>query len=219
MHSSVNWALLGLIIERPSYAYELAQRFERTYGSALSLSSVSHAYTALGTLKDRELIEELPGTRGGRQPKPHYRATAKGLTDYHERLIGEVGEERKRQKVFLLQLTALTRNAEQAMQIIGDYEQACLAETCTTRIASSGDPGATDPSRELQARLIAEEKRLAIAAKISWARYARSELKALANARANGGPGGQSGGQASGELGRQASGGPGGQTGEQGSQR
>jgi DNA-binding PadR family transcriptional regulator len=199
MHSSVNWALLGLIIERPSYAYELAQRFERTYGSALSLSSVSHAYTALGTLKDRELIEELPGTRGGRQPKPHYRATAKGLSDYHERLIGEVAEERKRQKVFLLQLTALTRRPEQAMQIIGDYEQACLAETCTTRIASSsGDPGATDPSRELQARLIAEEKRLAIAAKISWARYARSELKALAVARANGQANGQNGEQADG---------------------
>jgi DNA-binding PadR family transcriptional regulator len=179
MHSSVNWALLGLIIERPSYAYELAQRFERTYGNALSLSSVSHAYTALGTLKDRGLIEELPGTRGGRQPKPHYRATAKGLTDYHERLIGEVGEERKRQKVLLLQLTALTRNPEQAMTIIGDYEQACLAETCKTPIAT-GDPSATDPARALQARLIAEEKRLAIAAKISWARYARSELKALA---------------------------------------
>ena len=35
MHSPVNWALLGLIIERPSYAYALAQRFERTYGSPL----------------------------------------------------------------------------------------------------------------------------------------------------------------------------------------
>jgi DNA-binding PadR family transcriptional regulator len=198
MQSSVGWALLGLVIERPSYAYELAQRFERTYGSALSLSSVSHAYTALGTLKDRELIEELPGTRGGRQPKPHYRATAKGLTDYHERLIGEVGEERKRQKVFLLQLTALTRNPAQALQIIGDYEQACLAETCTTRIASGDGVSATDPARELQVRLIAEEKRLAIAAKISWARYARSELKALAVARANGQANGQSGEAASG---------------------
>jgi DNA-binding PadR family transcriptional regulator len=182
MHSSVNWALLGLIIERPSYAYELARRFERVYGNALSLSSVSHAYTALGTLRERGLIEELPGTRGGRQPKPHYRATAKGLADYHERLIGQVAEERKRQKVFLLQLTALARDPAQAISLIGDYEQACLAETCTTRIASGGDPGSTgDPARALQARLIVEEQRLAIAAKISWARYARSELKALAD--------------------------------------
>jgi DNA-binding PadR family transcriptional regulator len=219
MHSSVNWALLGLIIERPSYAYELAQRFERTYGDALSLSSVSHAYTALGTLKDRELIEELPGTRGGRQPKPHYRATAKGLGDYHERLIGQVAEERKRQKVFLLQLTALTRNPEQAMSTIDDYEQACLAETCTTRIAAPGDSSAADPSRELQARLIAEEKRLAIAAKISWARYARSELKALAAARANGQANGQNDEAANGQTGEQAGRASGGQASGRGSGR
>ena len=39
MQSPVNWALLGLVIERPSYAYELAQRFERTYdGRRSSLS-------------------------------------------------------------------------------------------------------------------------------------------------------------------------------------
>ena len=110
--------------------------------------------------------------------------------------------------MFLLQLTALTRNPQQAMQILDGYEQACLAETCTTRIASSsssGDPGATDASRELQARLIAEEKRLALAAKISWARYARSELKALAVARASGQANGQSGEQANGEAGGQAS--------------
>ena len=35
MRSPVNWALLGLIIERPSYAYNLAQRFERRYGDTL----------------------------------------------------------------------------------------------------------------------------------------------------------------------------------------
>src|ERR1700733_5762571 len=63
MHSPVNWALLGLVIERPSYAYELAHRFERTYEGALSLSSVSHVYTALATLRDRGLVQEVPGTQ------------------------------------------------------------------------------------------------------------------------------------------------------------
>jgi DNA-binding PadR family transcriptional regulator len=38
MQSPVNWALLGLVIERPSHAYELAHRFDRTYDGALSLS-------------------------------------------------------------------------------------------------------------------------------------------------------------------------------------
>lgn len=184
MQSPISWALLGLTIERPSYAYELAQRFERTYGSALSLSSVSHAYAALGNLKDRGLVEELPGTRTGRQPKPHYRATANGLEEYHSWLIGQVEEEGRRQKVFLLQLTALTRDPGKALEVLDRYEQACLAET-SPRIAATED-GRTDLARELQRRLIAEQRRLAAGARIEWARFARSQIKALADARANG---------------------------------
>jgi DNA-binding PadR family transcriptional regulator len=183
MHSLVNWALLGLIIERPSYAYALAQRFERIYGRALALSSVSHAYAAINTLKERGLIEELPGTKTGPQPKPNYRATAQGMAAYHEYLIGQVADERRRQKVFFLQLTALTRDPAKAFEVLDTYEQACLAESCAPRIASAEDRS-PDDALELQARLIAEEKRLAVGAKIEWARFARSEIKALAAGRA-----------------------------------
>ena len=186
MQSSVNWTLLGLIIERPSYAYELSQRFGRIYGNALSLSSVSHAYTAIGRLKDRGLVEEVPGTRVGRQPRPHYHATAIGLTAYHEWLIGQVGEERRRQKVFMLQLTALAdpRDLERAMGIISDYEQACLAETCATPLARNEVEGeAVDAGPHLQTKLIAEQKRLSTGANIQWARFARSEIRALAGRR------------------------------------
>ncbi|HEY5343370.1 MAG TPA: PadR family transcriptional regulator [Solirubrobacteraceae bacterium] len=199
MHSPVNWALLGLIVERPSYAYELAQRFERTYGDALSLSSVSHAYVALGTLKERGLVEELAGTRTGRQPKPHYRATVAGMEEYHAWLIGQVAEERKRQQVFLLQLTALTRDSAKAVEILDAYEGACLDENSATRIPA-GEDGAPDDARVLQARLIAEEKRLAIGAKIAWARFARSEIKAL-SMRAR--PGNPSDGRAAAAGGRE----------------
>lgn len=189
MQSSVNWTLLGLIIERPSYAYELSQRFGRIYGNALTLSSVSHAYTAIGRLKDRGLVDEIPGTRVGRQPRPHYRATEEGLAAYHEWLIGQVAQERRRQKVFLLQLTALAdpRDLERAMGIIADYEQACLAETCATPLArSEGNGEGADAGPRLQARLIAEQKRLSTGANIQWARFARSEIRALAARRGNG---------------------------------
>ena len=60
MRSPLNWALLGLVIQRPSYGYELVQRFERTYEDALELSSPSQVYTALDALRRRSLIEELP---------------------------------------------------------------------------------------------------------------------------------------------------------------
>ncbi len=185
MQSPVSWALLGLIIERPSYAYALARRFERTYGRALPLSSVSHAYAALNTLKERGLIEELPGTKSGPQPKPHYRANAKGHAEYHAWLLGQVAEERKRQRVFLLQITALTRDPTKAFEVLDAYERACLAESGVPRLGLEED-SSPDDALELQARLIAEETRLAIGAKVEWARFARSQIKALIKARAAG---------------------------------
>lgn len=177
MHSPVNWALLGLIIERPSYAYELAQRFERTYQGVLSLSSVSHAYTALSTLKGRALIEEIPGTRTGRQPKPRYRATPQGLEEYREWLLGQLSEDRRRQRLFVLQLAALTRNSEAALSLVTDYERACLAEAGNAPIDAR--TGASLSASELVSRLLSEEHRLALGAKLAWAQYARRELTAL----------------------------------------
>jgi DNA-binding PadR family transcriptional regulator len=179
MYSSVNWALLGLVIERPSYAYELAQRFERTYQGALSLSSVSHVYTALATLKSRALIEEIPGVRAGRRPR-RFTATAKGLRDYREWLLSQLSEDRRRQRLFVLQLAALSRDPQEALEIIADYEGTCLAEAGKTPLGS-GRGVASIGDSELAARLLAEEHRLALGAKLAWAQYARRELSSLAS--------------------------------------
>jgi DNA-binding PadR family transcriptional regulator len=183
MHSPVNWALLGLVIQRPSYAYELAHRFERTYGAVLSLSSVSHIYTALAALVSRGFVVELPGTRTGAQPKPHYQATAKGLEDYGTWLVGQVGEDGRRQGLFVLGLSTLTHDPGAALAILDRYEQACLAEAGRTRLAR-GDSTVGEGAGELSARLLGEERRLALGSKLAWVHYARRELTALSDARA-----------------------------------
>jgi DNA-binding PadR family transcriptional regulator len=191
MQSQVNWALLGLVIERPSYAYELARRFERTYEGVLALSSVSHVYTALAVLRERKLIEELPGTRVGRRPKPHYQATAKGLAGYGQWLVGQVDEDLRRQRLFVLALARFIRNPHAALEILAGYEQACLTEAQHTPVPlhdddddGDDDDGACAASApELAARLAAEESRLAIGAKLTWVEYVRRELNALIEAQ------------------------------------
>jgi DNA-binding PadR family transcriptional regulator len=176
MHSPVNWALLGLVIERPSYAYELAMRFERTYEGALTLSSVSHVYTALATLRERELVEEVPGTRGALRSKRRYQATASGLCEHADWLVGQVSEERRRQRLLVAQLGALARTPDRALEVLDAYEQACLAEAAAAPLAGGEEgPG----TMRLVARLTGEETRLAIAAKLEWTQYARAQLRAL----------------------------------------
>jgi DNA-binding PadR family transcriptional regulator len=177
MQSPVNWALLGLVIERPSYAYELAQRFDRTYDGALSLSSTSHVYTALRTLEERGLVEEVPGSGTGRQPKPRYRATAGAIEHYQRWLVGQLEDERRRQRLFALELATLMSNPEVARGVIDGYEQACVRE------GGEGPLRAHEGESRLATRLACEQSRLAVGARLEWIQYVRRELKALAEHR------------------------------------
>lgn len=181
MRSTVNWALLGLIIERPSYAYDLAQRFERRYGTVLSLSNIGHVYTALGALESRNLVEEIPGTREGRQPRPRYRASETGVREYGRWLATQAGEDRKRSQMFVLALAALTGRPEQLLEVISDYEQTWLAYGAGTHIerTEAGDDESLDALAALLRRLTDEESRLAVGAKLAWIEYARQELAKL----------------------------------------
>jgi DNA-binding PadR family transcriptional regulator len=179
MRSPVNWAVLGLTIERPSYGYEILQRFERNYGELLKLSSPSQIYTALDSLIHRGMIEATSEPSSGadsRQPKLHYRATQDGIRRYQEHLVGQAQEDRRRSNLFARELAALTPDA--ALTVLDKYEQMCLAQA--TKAQPRRHPGQTtpEPSTTLADRLAAEEDRLAMEAKLPWIEYARKELHA-----------------------------------------
>jgi len=184
MRSPVNWALLGLVIERPSYGYDLAQRFEQAYGDVLPISGVSHIYAALHALKSRSLIEELPTAdvpqvEVGRQPTPHYRATVLGARAYRESLIAQRREDDRRCQLFARQLAVFYREPDAALDVLARYEQACLQEASEMHTNSAGS-ASVDESAELTAGLACEASRLTQHARLSWLRYARCEFRALA---------------------------------------
>ena len=176
MHSQVNWSLLGLVIKRPSYAYELAQRFERTYEGVLSLSSVSHIYAAITALKDRSLIERIPGTGTEAQRKPIYKATEHGVEEYRRWLLGTLEEDRRRQQLFVLQLAALMGHPDAALGILRDYEQECEEQKTKTHTREKTNE-TVEANGGLVARLLAEEQKLVLDAKLTWAQYAQQELE------------------------------------------
>lgn len=184
MRSPVSWALLGLVIERPGYGHEFVQRFEETYGDALPLSSTSQIYVALDSLLGRSLIEEIAPSEAGaaaaRQPRPHYRATDEGERAYQEWLVAEARDERRRSRLFTVQLAMLAPPS--AIAVIERYEQECLREGTALHTASGSDQTSGDPER-LADRLVGEQERLDVGAKLSWLEYARREIEELAARR------------------------------------
>lgn len=185
MRSPVNWAVLGLVVERPTYAYDLAQRFERRFGDVLSLSNIGHVYTALGALGERGLVEEIPGTRSGRQPKPHYRATTAGVEQYRAWLVGQAGEAHRQHQLFVLALGALAGDHAEALEVLSRYEQVWLTEGMRTPISRDSDT-ALDRVTTLLGRMIDEDNRLSVGARLEWIEYARAQLRE-AGARNGGG--------------------------------
>lgn len=182
MRSPINWALLGLVIQRPSYGYELVQRFERTYADTLELSSRSQIYTALDTLSRRGLIEHAQAEQAEdavRQPKLTYRATEAGIASYEGWLIEQMGEDRRRSRLLAQQFAALA--PDQALRVLERCAEACLdaAGWLPTdeeeQLQQRGDPPGA-----LAERLAGEEERLRAGAMLNWIEYARSELSAAA---------------------------------------
>jgi DNA-binding PadR family transcriptional regulator len=182
MQSPVHWALLGLVIEQPSYGYELAQRFERAYGGMLDVSGVSYIYTALKALEQRSLVEELAGRGGARQPKPCYRATTEGVRAYQECLVEQLREDGRRWRLLARQLAVFAHEPQIALEIIDRCARACLQQAADTSLGDV-DGARISGVAGLAARLEAEESRLAIEARLPWLQYARREFEALAKAR------------------------------------
>ena len=175
LRSSIAWALLGLVIERASYGYELSQRFRRVYGDTLALSNVTRIYEALDALRVRALIEEIkePDPNADahtRHPRPRYRVTELGVSAYQEWLFTQIEEERQRHRMFARQLAMLEPRA--ALEVIDAYEKECLASADEVSPAEAERAGVAE-------RLAQEEEQMSLEVQLTWIEYARNELKAL----------------------------------------
>ncbi len=177
MRSPINWALLGLLIRRPSHGYELLQRFKRAYPGTLELSSPSQIYTALDSLQRRGLIrpaQEARSAEAVRQRKLSYTATQAGIEAYEQWLSEQVSEGPQHSQLL----------AEHVATVGPEYALRVLDHCAALAVEAMGGPEASRPA-ELADRLAAEDRRLRAGAVLAWIEYARSELRAAAR-----GPGG-----------------------------
>ena len=96
-------------------------------------------------------------------------------------MVGELRKVSLRHQLFVRQLTAaLLSEPEAASDLAARYEQACLQEAARTPIVPVGED-ASDAESQFALRLVAEENRLAMEARLEWVRHVRRELTAIAS--------------------------------------
>jgi DNA-binding PadR family transcriptional regulator len=199
MRSAVNWAVLGLVIERPSYGYELFQRLERRYGGVLE-PPISQIYAALNALERAALIEPLPREEPApaaderlrpsakRQPKVHYRATASGARAFREWVAEQMREDPRHVELLRRVAGAAAAGVDRsgAMRTLVDaYERACVEEASLLPLPparSAATPAVA--AGELVERLVLAARRGLLDAHFAWIAYARREIEAYERTRA-----------------------------------
>jgi DNA-binding PadR family transcriptional regulator len=195
--SALQWALLGLVIERPGYAYELARRFNRAYEGLIKLSTPSQAYPCLDALRDHGLIEifereDRREDREQRRRKLYYRATARGIAAYESHLLAQMLDVDRRERLYFRKLAVLAREPRRINALLDRFETASVREN---EIATTWQPDRTEQdaakvteserelvlgmnvSARLAKKLRAEARRLALAAKIEWVKIARAAIE------------------------------------------
>ncbi len=176
-------AVLALVIEKPSYGYEVWQRFEERFGSLLDVGS-SRIYQVVNALLEEGLIEQVPGRGAGsrRQPKPRYRATALGALEHRRWLAEELRDDPLRTELHRRLLAIGVDDATTMLELVDRYEQACLDEMAQLGGHAPMSADARLSAAAVRDRLLAEEQRLVLEARLKWILFARRQLQAAAAA-------------------------------------
>lgn len=126
---STNHVVLGLVIERPGYGYELQQRLDRRF-AFLGLSE-RVVYRALDRLCGEGLIEEVGEKRTGRTsrgaPKKIYGATAAGHEEFGRWIAEPCEVAVVREEVHVKVVLSQEPNFPRVIELTERLEQACLA--------------------------------------------------------------------------------------------
>lgn len=179
LQASVNWAVLGLVIEKPSYGYEIGRRFLTRFADFVP-ASLSNIYTTLDRLVRLGLIEPThaqAATVSGRQHKLHYRATSEGARAYRTWLARRLREVDHRSELLLRLLSVCLRGVPALDEVLERYEAECLEEQRQLE-ARLPHPVSEDPELmpELLARMVRDERSSMLAAQLEWVRRTRTEL-------------------------------------------
>lgn len=180
LRSPVAFAVLGLVIEKPSHGYEIWRRFQGRFGQFLGAGR-SSIYSMLATLKDAGLIETMPGrsptaVRRGPKPGPPYKATKLGARAYRGRLAERVRDDPRRVEMLGRLTLAGVHSVGAALDFLAHYERECIREATELSRPSAG--GRSGGVSGLVEGLLIEERRRMIDAQLGWINYARTSLRA-----------------------------------------
>ena len=182
---SAKHAVLGLVIERPGYGYQLAQRLDERFGS--SGFALSGVYSALDQLARDELVRSsgetaaIPGSRAA--PRTVYEATEQGVDHFEDWMLDASSTPPLRDELHMKIALCRPHNVARLIDVISGQELVCLGRLADLKqLAGQHAASSRDWSRLM--RMLAAEAEVAFwNARIEWLQNARALLEQLRDER------------------------------------
>jgi DNA-binding PadR family transcriptional regulator len=185
---SAKYAILGLVIERPGYGYQLAQRLEERFG--FSSFAPSGVYSALDQLSRDGFVQAAreaggagPGPARRAAPRMIYEATVEGVEHFEAWMLGSSPTPPLRDELHMKIALCRPRNIPRLIDMVYGQKLACTARLRDLeRLAETQAAGQTDEwSRRM--RMLATETEIASwRARIEWLQSARDLLETIKDA-------------------------------------
>jgi DNA-binding PadR family transcriptional regulator len=179
---SAKHAVLGLVIERPSYGYQLAQRLEERFGA--SGFAPSGVYSALDQLTRDELVRSAgelgagPARRAA--PRMIYEATPQGVDHFESWMLASAATPPLRDDLHMKIALCQPRNVPRLIEMVHGQELACLGRLRDLSLLAEEDRAGAGREWSRLMKVLARDAEVAFwNARIEWLQNARELLEQL----------------------------------------
>jgi DNA-binding PadR family transcriptional regulator len=122
---STKHALLGLLLDRPAYRYQLGHRLQERLGPAWAINS-GHLYQTIDRLEKEGLIERIDGAPGNRRDRYIVEITDGGVDEYERWFQEDISAAQLIRRPVLVKIAlAGPERLQSALKQIDAYERDC----------------------------------------------------------------------------------------------
>ncbi len=179
---SAKHAVLGLVIERPGYGYQLAQRLEERFGA--SGFAPSGVYSALDQLSRDELVraagEMGPGPARRAAPRTIYEATQDGIDHFESWMLGSSPAPPLRDELHMKIALCRPQDLPRLIDMVYGQELACIGRLHDLKQLSDREAARDSHEWARLMRVLSRDAEVASwKARIEWLQSARELLERL----------------------------------------
>jgi DNA-binding PadR family transcriptional regulator len=170
-------AVLGLVIERPGYGYDLARRLRERFGS--SDFAPTGVYSALDQLASEALVRSASPNVGADKKRVVYEATPAGIERFEQWMLDSSSLAPVRDELYMKLALSRPHNLSRLIELAQAQEEDCLARLQALRRPAPGTVSAPKAWSDVAGLLVRDAEIKQLQARVEWLQKARSIMVKL----------------------------------------